>query len=210
MPPDRDNRFVDRILEWYDSSGRHEFPWRASDASPFEVLVAELMLQQTSVEHVMNVYPEFVQRYWTPDAVVDTAATKLAEDIQPSACASAFSTSQGSASDSMGSTTVVSRTSGPIARLTRLAPCSRTLTGKPAVDTNVERVLSRVFESEVSDDPTEYDVQRVADQLAPEGSCSDFTHALIDFGGEVCIATNPICADCGVHDVCDYYEREEG
>lgn len=75
MSPDQEDRFVNRILEWYDSNGRHDLPWRAPDASPFEVLVAELMLQQTSVEQVMNVYPEFVERYQTPDAVVDTAET---------------------------------------------------------------------------------------------------------------------------------------
>lgn len=40
------------------------------------------------------------------------------------------------------------------------------------------------------------------------GSGSDFTHALIDFGGEVCTATDPSCTERVVRELCDYYEHQ--
>ena len=45
--------------------------------------MAELMLQQTSVERVVDVYPEFVDRYHSPSAVIDIAESDLAEEIHP-------------------------------------------------------------------------------------------------------------------------------
>lgn len=79
----------------------------------------------------------------------------------------------------------------------------------PAIDTNVERVLIRIFRSETETDWSSDDLRRMAERLAPEGSSSDFTHALIDFGGLVCTATVPNCAECVVRGVCDYYERAD-
>lgn len=81
--PDQEDRFVNQVLKWYGSNGRHDLPWRASDTSPSEVLVAELVLQRTSVEQVMSIYPELIERYQTPDAIIDTAETDLAEEIRP-------------------------------------------------------------------------------------------------------------------------------
>lgn len=217
MSPDQEDRFVNRILEWYDSNGRHDLPWRASDASPFEVLVAELMLQRTSVEQVMNVYPEFVERYQTPDAVVDTAEADLAEDIQAlglskrveyfvRVCDRLIGEYDGRVPDErsklldlhgVGEYTVRSVLAHAYGKDT------------PAVDTNVERVLLRTFQSEIESDPSADDLQRMAERLAPGGSSGDFTHALIDFGGQVCTATDPSCAECAARGLCDYYERTD-
>lgn len=217
MSPDQEDQFVNRVLEWYDSNGRHDLPWRASEASPFEVLVAELMLQQTSVGQVRNVYPEFVERYQTPDAVVDSAETDLAEDIRAlglskrvaylmRVCERLTGEYAGRVPDERSELLDLHGVGEYTARSVLAHAYGE---DTPAVDTNVERVLSRVFESEVGDEPSKDDIQRVAEQLAPAGLSSDFTHALIDFGGEVCTATNPNCADCVVRDICNYYEREE-
>lgn len=217
MPPNQDDRFVDRILEWYDSNGRHDLPWRAPDALPFEVLVAELMLQQTSVEQVMSVYSEFVERYQTPDAIVDTAETDLTEEIRAlglskrveyfvRVCERLTEEYDGRVPNEQSELLDLHGVGEYTARSVLAHAYGK---DTPAVDTNVERVLSRVFESEVGDEPSRDDVQRIAEQLAPAGLSSDFTHALIDFGGEVCTATNPNCADCVVRDICNYYEREE-
>ena len=216
MSPDQRDRFVDRVLEWYDSHGRHGLPWRASDAAPFEVLVAEFMLQQTSVEQVLRVYPEFVDRHPTPAAIVDTAEADLEEEIRPlglskrvkyfvRACEQIVEDHDGRVpadpSDLLELYGVGEYTARSV-----LAHAH----GKdaPAVDTNVERVLSRALESEIGDEPSRDDIQRVAEQVTPAGMGSDFTHALIDFGGKVCTATDPNCAECVAHDICDYYERE--
>src|SRR4051812_13810387 len=57
-----------RVLEWYDGHAR-DLPWRESSASPWAVLVSELMLQQTPVVRVLPVYTRWLQRWPAPAAL---------------------------------------------------------------------------------------------------------------------------------------------
>ena len=48
MPsPNQATFFVENLLTWYEENGRHNLPWRTTEATPFNILVAEFMLQQT-------------------------------------------------------------------------------------------------------------------------------------------------------------------
>jgi uncharacterized protein (DUF433 family) len=55
----------------------------ASSCTSFGEFVAEIMLQQTSVQQVLGVYREFVGRYPAPTAIADIAEDDLAEEIRP-------------------------------------------------------------------------------------------------------------------------------
>lgn len=55
-------RFQRRLLRWYARHGRHDFIWR-KNPTPYRVLVAEVMLQQTQVARVEPKYREFLRRY---------------------------------------------------------------------------------------------------------------------------------------------------
>ena len=57
-----------RIGSWYDENAR-ELPWRASDATPWGVLVSEIMLQQTPVSRVLPIWTQWLQRWPTPAAL---------------------------------------------------------------------------------------------------------------------------------------------
>ena len=56
------------VLEWYADHAR-DLPWRRPDASPWSVLVSELMLQQTPVARVLPVHEAWLQRWPTPAAL---------------------------------------------------------------------------------------------------------------------------------------------
>lgn len=73
-----------------------------------------------------------------------------------------------------------------------------------AVDTNVTRILSRAFGLDVFDDPSAAENWELADRLAPAGRCSDYLHALIDFGAAICTASGPNCESCPLWDSCQY------
>ena len=53
------------VLEWYRRSAR-DLPWRAAGATPWAVLVSEIMLQQTPVARVEPVYRAWLTRWPTP------------------------------------------------------------------------------------------------------------------------------------------------
>lgn len=62
LPKAKVRRFQRRILDWYAHRGNRDFIWRKSP-TPYRVLVAEVMLQQTQVSRVAPKYREFLRRY---------------------------------------------------------------------------------------------------------------------------------------------------
>jgi A/G-specific adenine glycosylase len=56
------------LAGWYARHGRHDLPWRATRGR-WAVLVSEVMLQQTQVGRVVAVWPGFMARYPTPEAM---------------------------------------------------------------------------------------------------------------------------------------------
>ncbi|HCB07251.1 MAG TPA: adenine glycosylase, partial [Nocardioides bacterium] len=53
------------VLDWYADHAR-DLPWRRPEASPWSVLVSELMLQQTPVARVLPVHAAWLERWPTP------------------------------------------------------------------------------------------------------------------------------------------------
>lgn len=54
--------FREYILDWYKQYGRTHLPWRRN-YDPYNVLVSELMLQQTQVERVIPKYLSFMAQF---------------------------------------------------------------------------------------------------------------------------------------------------
>jgi A/G-specific adenine glycosylase len=51
--------------------GRHGLPWRSSRTSAYQVLVSEIMLQQTQVDRVIPFYRNFLKQFPTVRALAD-------------------------------------------------------------------------------------------------------------------------------------------
>ena len=68
----------DPILAWYDEHQR-DLPWRRPEASPWSVLVSELMLQQTPVVRGVPVHEAWLERWPTP---ADLAAETTGEAVR--------------------------------------------------------------------------------------------------------------------------------
>ncbi len=59
---------VSCVLRWYDGHAR-DLPWRRPEATPWEVMVSEFMLQQTPVERVRQPWHQWIERWPTPVAL---------------------------------------------------------------------------------------------------------------------------------------------
>ena len=53
------------VLDWYSASAR-DLPWRAATATPWSVLVSEVMLQQTPVSRVLPAHRAWLARWPSP------------------------------------------------------------------------------------------------------------------------------------------------
>ena len=57
----RINLFQKKIYDYYSRSGRL-FPWRETN-NPYNILVSEIMLQQTQVTRVISKYQQFLNEF---------------------------------------------------------------------------------------------------------------------------------------------------
>ncbi len=73
-----------------------------------------------------------------------------------------------------------------------------------AVDGNVKRVLSRIFDRAT---PTSAELQTAADRLLDPARPGDFNQAIMELGATICTPRNTRCAECPVSRSCAAYRN---
>ncbi|WP_257298030.1 A/G-specific adenine glycosylase [Haloarchaeobius sp. FL176] len=212
FPDDVDREAVqDALVEWYEADHR-EFPWRRTE-DPYEILVSEVMSQQTQLGRVVEAWESFLDRWPTTAALADAdradvvgfwtshslgynnrakylheAARQVEEEYD-----GAFPETPDELQELMG-----------VGPYTANAVASFAFdNGDAVVDTNVKRVLYRAFDVP-DDDPT---FERVAGELMPAGESRVWNNAIMELGGVACEKT-PSCdaAGCPWREWCHAYE----
>jgi A/G-specific adenine glycosylase len=203
-------RFKRALLRWFRANGR-DLPWRAT-RDPYRVLVSEFMLQQTQVSRVVDYYGRFLARFATVEQLARARPRAVRE-----------------AWDGLGyyrraenlhrlARTVVQEHAG---RIPDDPQVLRTLPGvgpytagavaafaferrAAAVDTNVARVLRRVFRNGRA--LPERRLWELAEHVLPRRrrAAWEFNQALMDLGATVCVARRPKCGQCPVRAACVY------
>ena len=74
--------FRKRLLAWFKLGGR-SFPWREPFRIPYEVVVAEILLQRTTANGVARAYPVFLERYPSWEVLSRASLERLQEDLRP-------------------------------------------------------------------------------------------------------------------------------
>jgi A/G-specific adenine glycosylase len=214
----RARRFGDRLRRWFRANGR-DLPWRKT-RDPYRILVSELMLQQTQVSRVVPKYAEFLTTFPTLHDVARARPRRVTE---------AWSgLGYYARARNLHALAKVVTDGGRDAAGT-LPPDAATLRGLPGigaytagavssfayerraelVDTNVARVLKRVFAPEVDlkSGRGQKHVWSIARRLLPRTGAATWTHnqALMELGALVCTARVARCGVCPVRTVCATY-----
>jgi len=76
----------------------------------------------------------------------------------------------------------------------------------PLVDTNIIRVIKRVFSFKSSKKRPREDPQmwKTVSMLIPQGKGRDFNFAMLDFAASVCLLKKPKCSECQLQTICSY------
>lgn len=205
--------FQERLLTWY-ATHKRDLPWR-NTSDPYKILVSEIMLQQTQVERVIPKYEEFLQKYPTLEALAKASVEEVTEtwfplgyNIRPvrlhSIAREAVERYGGKIPDDAEA---LQNLKG-VGRYTAGAVLSFAFGREaPILDTNVRRVLHRVFFGQ--GDAKGYSVQKqlweLSEALIPTGKGYDFNQGLMDFGATMCTARKPLCLLCPLNDTCKAY-----
>jgi A/G-specific adenine glycosylase len=207
--------FQARLLEWFQQNGR-DLPWRRT-RDPYKILVSEVMLQQTQVERVREYYRRFLREYPT---VQDLAAARPARVRESWDGLGYYARARNLHA---AARTIVRRQGGRVPRhveeLRALPGVGRYTAGAvasfaygesaPILDTNVRRVLSRIFVRRRAVRQADEDrrLWALAGAVIPDGDAWTMNQALMDFGATICTARNPKCQGCPLQLLCAFYER---
>ncbi|WP_224333682.1 DNA cytosine methyltransferase [Haloprofundus halobius] len=204
--------FREKLLEWGEEN-RREFPWRTPDCSPYEVFVAQMLLQRALPENAEPVYRDFTDRYPDFGTLKGASEDELAEILRPLEPNDEYA----KAFRKIASKLVFSGIPDSEEKLLDLPHVERYVANatlcfgfgrrRPVVDENVARLYARVFDLNVEDGhlDDEY-LWDFAGSLLPEDDFERYSMALLDHAAEICTATSPDCDRCPVSDECDCYE----
>jgi A/G-specific adenine glycosylase len=199
------------LVEWYEEDHR-PFPWRRTE-DPYEILVSEVMSQQTQLGRVETAWEAFLERWPTAEALAG------AERGDVVSFWSAHSLGYNNRAKYLheAATQVLGEYGGAfpespdeLAELMGVGPYTANAVasfafnnGNAVVDTNVKRVLHRAFG--VPDDEAAF--EEAAQTLMPPGESRIWNNAIMELGGVACQKA-PRCdgAECPWRGVCVAYE----
>jgi A/G-specific adenine glycosylase len=197
------------ILRWYRKHQR-ELQWR-STTDPYEILVSEVMLQQTQVSRVQEKLPQFLRRFPTMRALARSSNAQVIRAWQGMGYNNRAVRLRSLAQ------TVVRVHNGKVPSdvnllqsLPGIGPytahavaCFAFRKHTAVVDVNIRRVLSRVLWKmrSPSDLKPEKEIWKLAVRILPRDAYT-WNQALIDLGAVICTARKPLCPYCPVRECC--------
>ncbi len=198
------------LLPWYRQNKR-DLPWR-QDRQPYHVWVSEIMLQQTRVEAVIGYYEHFLQALPDIQSLAEADPELLHKLWEGLGYYSRVRNLQKAAQQVMEEHKgIFPDTHAAIRKLAGIGPYTAGAIAsicfelpKAAVDGNVLRILSRMLADErpIDKESTKAAMAAALEEVYPQGSCGDFTQALMELGATVCTPKSPKCQSCPAHGFC--------
>jgi len=202
---DPENR-AQRLVTWFEANAR-VLPWR-SNPTPYAVLLSELMLQQTRVDTALPFFERFLHRW--PDLRSLAAATEeevvrewaglgyyhRARNLHRAAqqCPNGLPQTLKGLRELPG---VGEYTAGAIASIAFGIPA-------PAIDGNVERVMSRArgLRSNPRTAAGRRQIHEEVTAILCHGPPSTINQGLMELGALVCKPRRPLCKTCPWQEGC--------
>jgi A/G-specific adenine glycosylase len=204
---DRAAAFRRRLSAWFRRAGR-DLPWRKT-RDPYRILVSEAMLQQTQVSRVLEFYPRFLSAF---PSLEKLAAAKPRHVLEQWEGLGYYARARNlhalaRATKELPSEPHELRKLPGIGPYTAGAVTSFAFEKRAAlVDTNVARVLSRVFAPRLKPKrPRDLKkIWAIAEDVLPRSGKAGWTHnqALMELGALLCTARKKRCAECPVRTLC--------
>ncbi len=204
------------LIEWYQRHAR-DLPWRRT-RDPYAILVSEMMLQQTQVVTVLDYYHRWMQRF--PDVATLAAASEAevlaqwqglgyysrARNLHRAAQA-VISTWKGHFPESPED---LQSLPGLGKYTAHAVACFAYGQAVPIVDSNVYRVLARIFNYHQPVDTTAGAtfIWDAAATLVSNSNPIAYNNALMELGATLCTPTRPQCLICPVQRHCKATEPE--
>jgi A/G-specific adenine glycosylase len=198
------------LIAWYERQAR-DLPWRREGVTAWQILMSEIMLQQTPVVRVAPIWEQWVQRWPVPSLMAASSQGEVLRAwgklgyprraLRLHECARVLAAEHGD--EVPADVDVLLGLPGIGAYTARAVACFAYGQRVPVVDTNVRRVVARAVHgaAEPGNPSTTRDLADV-DALLPRtrARAAVFSAALMELGATVCTARNADCDRCPLTD----------
>ncbi len=214
------NSFAPRLLDWFETDGRHDLPWQQHQTdtpNPYIVWLSEVMLQQTQVKTVLPYFARFMDSFPT---VQDLAAADWDTIAEHWAGMGYYARARNLHKGAKQLVAVIDETDhypqtlegweaiSGVGPSTAGAIMAMGLHNYGVIcDGNVKRVLTRwaAIDGDIMKSATTKQLWALAVRLTPKQNSGMFAQAMMDMGATLCVRRNPNCqlcplkADCIAH-----------
>lgn len=204
--------FRKRLLNWFEENGR-SFPWRKRTASNYTKILSEVLLQRTRAETVARFLPKFIVRFPSWTALSKSTKNDLQKYLQPIGLWRRRSESLKKLADVMTHRRgIFPRTREEIEELPNVGQYIANAIllfchseHQPLLDTNMARVLERVFGprglADIRYDPY---LQALAKAVVDTTDPIVMNWAILDCAALICRISKPRCNDCPLLSQCRF------
>ncbi len=200
------------LLEWFVGHGR-DLPWRRT-RDPYQIMVSEIMLQQTQVDRVIPKYKAFLEQF---SRIAALASAPTAEVIR---AWTGLGYNRRAINMQRAARAVLDHHGGEfphdLAELLKLPGIGPYTAGAIAcfafeqdvafMDTNIRRVVQRLFAGpEESTPASDARLLAIAREAVPLGQGWAWNQSIMELGALICTAAAPACWRCPVQAHCRAY-----
>lgn len=211
----RKEQIVRGLLDWAEGNLRY-FDWR-KDWNPYRVFVAEFLLKRTTSKAAERLYVTFICKYKNIHQLANAELEDLENDLRPIGLFKQRSKGMLEAAKY-----IEEKYEGLFPRnreqLVTIPHVGEYTAGcilsfgmdMPSyiIDSNIQRVLTRLFKNKLGNKYTYKDTTELARYLTPAESHKIYNYALIDFGAMVCTYRGCSGEKCPLRDYCDTYAED--
>ena len=212
----RDREIVTLLLTWFEDHGR-QLLWRHGTLESWQVLVVEIMLQQTRAERIAAFIPAFLADFPSLRALAETDESTLAERLATLglqnrraarivALAGVLLARDGRIPESKPELELLPGV-GPYVAAAYMSTVLEQ--PEPMVDVNMARLIERLYGprtlADIRYDPHINGIARRLIDLA--GRPREFNWAALDLGAAHCKSRSPSCLGCPLLKVCPFGQR---
>jgi DNA (cytosine-5)-methyltransferase 1 len=216
---DRVEKIQRALLDWFKKNKR-AFPWRDT-TDPFKILIAEKLLQQTAATSTVVVaYNELATVYPTSRALASADKKAIEQIVKPlgltyragellSLAHTIYNNKHETVPNSLRELLDLPGIGDYIARAVLSFAYNQDV---PIVDTNVARLLFRVFgvEEPLPSNPARSRrLIAMTESLIPKGKAREFNWGMLDLCARHCVSIKPDCQYCPIRPSCEYGSRSK-
>ncbi|HYM19467.1 MAG TPA: hypothetical protein VEW28_00515 [Candidatus Kapabacteria bacterium] len=200
------------LLRWHRKQNKREFSWRHDVRDPYEVLVCEMMGQQTQASRIEIFLKKFLRKFPTVSALANAKQSDVIRAWQGLGYnRRALHLHNAAKMIAVKHGGIIPRSQTDLLVLPGIGAYTASAIrvfafeeNSSAVDVNVSRVITRL--SKKVRDRTELlplmTVQEINEEIMPRKAIRDWHEAIMDFGATICTKNNPQCDICPLRNVC--------